>query len=280
MSAQISLDGLTVGVPAARRATETARLVQRWGGSALVGPTVREVTAADPGPVIEATHRVIEAPLQWSVHLTGVGTKRWFDLAEEAGLLGALLGKLQGAQVIARGQKTKSALAAGQIKPAWVPDSETSHEIAEWLTPKLSPGDTVALQLHGEPVPELAGAVTSTGAELIEVQSYSWDLPEDLGPAEQLVRGIVEGRVHALMITSAPQVRFLAEIAERAGLRSELIEALGRRVFLAAVGTVAAGGLRDLGLQEDLVADPPRMGALVRSLAGSRERVLAKAGGW
>lgn len=244
----------------------------------MVGPTVREVTAAGSSGVVEATEQIIDSPLKWSVHLTGVGTKRWFDLAEESDLLDPLLDKIRAAQVIPRGQKTKSALAAFDVQPAWIPEGETSQEIAVWLTPKLGPSDTVALQLHGEPAPELSGAITSTGANLIQVQSYVWDLPEDLEPAQRLARGIVDGRVHALLITSAPQARFLAEIAERSGLRDSLIEALDRRVYLAAVGTVAAAGLTDLGLEADLVAEPPRMGALVRALAESEERVRAKAG--
>ncbi|MBW3591434.1 MAG: uroporphyrinogen-III synthase [Actinobacteria bacterium] len=278
MDSQAQLDGLTVGIPAARRATETARLVQRWGGSPLVGPTVREVTATNPAGVVEATQLIIDAPLQWSVHLTGVGTKRWFDLADEAALLNPLLDKLREAGVVARGQKTKAALATVDIQPAWVPEGETSQEIVEWLTPKLGLSDTVALQLHGERAPDLSNAIISTGAKLVEVQSYLWDVPENLEPAQQLVREIVDGRVQALLVTSAPQVRFLAEISERLGLRDQLIDALGRRVFLAAVGTVAAAGLTDLGLEADLVAEPPRMGALVRALAESREQILSKAG--
>lgn len=278
MNSQTQLDGLTIGVPAARRAAETARLVRRWGGSPLVGPTVREVAATNPAGVVEATQLIIDSPLQWSVHLTGVGTKRWFDLADQATLLNPLLDKLRGAEVIARGQKTKAALATADIQPAWVPEGETSQEIIEWLRPKLGLSDTVAVQLHGEGIPDLSNAITSTGAKLIEVQSYVWDVPEDLEPAQQLVREIVDGRVQALLVTSAPQVRFLAEISERLGLRDQLIDALGRRVFLAAVGTVAAAGMTDLGLEADLVAEPPRMGALVRALAESREQILSKAG--
>lgn len=278
MSADGSLRGLTVGIPATRRATETARLVERWGGNPLVGPTVREVTAADPAPVVEATRRAIDAPLRWSVHLTGVGTSRWFALADQAGLLDALLGKLSATGLIARGPKAKAALARVDLRPVWIPESETSDEIAEFLSARLSGGEAVAVQLHGDPVPALAEAITSGGAELIAVQSYSWELPEDTRPAEQLIRSILDGNVHALVVTSAPQARFLARIADQNGVQDELLDRLREQVFLAAVGTVAASGLEELGLQADLIARPARMGTLVRALAESRSRVEAKAG--
>jgi uroporphyrinogen-III synthase len=278
MDSAPGLNGLTVGIPAARRATETARLVERWGGTPLVGPTVREVTASDPSPVLDATRRIIDSELRWSVHLTGVGTRRWFALAEQGGLRDELLDTLRGAGVIPRGQKAKSALAEVDIRPAWIPEGETSDEIAEWLAPQLTGTETVAVQVHGEPVPELAAAITATGADLIEVQSYTWDLPEDLGPAQELIRALLDGSVHALTVTSAPQVKFLDEIAKGMGLAEQLVDALRDRVFLAAVGVVAAEGLENLGLKADLIAQPPRMGALVRALAAAREQIIAKAG--
>jgi uroporphyrinogen-III synthase len=110
------------------------------------------------------------------------------------------------------------------------------------------------------------------------VQTYTWELPEDVGPAEELIRAVVEGRVHALTITSAPQAKFLDELAKGMGLEEQLVEALRERVFVAAVGVVAAQGLSGLGLKPDLIAQPARMGALIRSLAASREQIIAKAG--
>lgn len=278
MTAAEGLAGLTVGIPAARRAQETAQLVRRWGGSPLVGPTVREVTATDTSGVEAATRGVISGAPEWSVHLTGVGTRRWLEIAGHAGLREPLIERLGAASLIPRGQKAKSALAEIGLRPAWIPESETSEEIADWLGERLRPDHTAVVQLHGEPVPGLTQAILATGARLIEIESYSWDLPEDLGPAEELVRAIVAGRVHALTVTSAPQARFLARVAEGIGMRDELVAALGHRVYLAAVGSVAAAGLTELGLIADLVASPARMGALMRQMAADRHRILAKAG--
>ncbi|HEX2259661.1 MAG TPA: uroporphyrinogen-III synthase, partial [Actinomycetota bacterium] len=115
-------------------------------------------------------------------------------------------------------------------------------------------------------------------ARIIELVPYHWDLPDDRGPAERLVSALIEGGAHALVITSAPQLRHMFVLARERGVDEVLRRALGENVFLAAVGTVAAEGLEREGLAADLVAKPPRMGALVRALAHAREKILEKSG--
>jgi uroporphyrinogen-III synthase len=276
--AQLGLEGLVVGIPAARRATETARLVQRWGGIPLVGPTVQEVPVEDEEPLLQATEEVIASNLRWSVLLTGVGTRRWLSRAESWGRLEDLLDRLRSADLIPRGAKAKAALAAHGLESAWVPEGETSREIATWLTERLQPGDVLALQRQGEPVPALRKPLEGAGARVIEVAPYRWELPDDRGPAMRLMLALTRADVHALVITSAPQIHHLFALARQGGVEADLRRALGERVFLAAVGTVAGAGLEAEGLVPDLVAQPPRMGALIRALASARDRVLEKSG--
>lgn len=272
------LAGMVIGVPAARRSMETAHLIERWGGTPLVGPTVEEVEVRDPGPVVEATRRVIDAPAAWSVHMTGVGTKRWFGIAEEHGLLEPLRSTLTKARVVARGQKASTALRGYGLTPEWLPPTETSREIAEWMRDKVVRGDLVALQRHGEPVPGLSAPLEEAGGRIVDIATYTWEIPADRRPAEELVAALVEGTVHALVITSAPQVRNLFRVAEDLGKDRELQQALLDRVYLASVGTVASIPLTERGLTPGLVAQPARFGALLRSLAAARSEVLAKAG--
>jgi uroporphyrinogen-III synthase len=270
------LGGLVIGVPARRRAAQTASLVERWGGTPLVGPAVEEVPVGDDETLRAATEAVLAQRPPWSVHLTGTGTRRWFDQAEAWGLLPGLLDVLRAARVIARGRKSARALAEQLVEPAWMPGSETSAEIAAWLGPRVEAGEAVVLQRHGEPSPALSAALEARGAHLIEIVTYRWALPDDREPAEHLVRALAAGEVHALVITSAPQARHLFVLARGLGLDDELRRALVSRVFAGAVGSVAAGGLRAEGVEPDLIATPPTMGSLLRSLAEAREQVLAK----
>ena len=158
-----------MGVPATRRAAETAALVRCWGGSPIVAATFEEVAVEDEEPLRRATEEVIGTLLTHSVHLTGVGTNRWFARAAAWGSLDALLDTLRRAQVVARGPKSSAALRAHGIEPAWIPQSETSHEIAQRLLEEVGPKSVVSLQRHGEPVPELVDALLAAGALVIEI---------------------------------------------------------------------------------------------------------------
>lgn len=272
------LSGFVVGIPAARKAAETAALVERWGGTPLVGPAVEEVPVGDDPALRAATDAVLARGPAWSVHLTGVGTRRWFDQAASWGLLPALLACLRACPVVARGAKTARALRERDLTPTWTPEGETSAEIADWLAPQVAPGAVVALQRHGEPSAALATALAEREADVIEVVTYRWELPADRGPAEALVRALAGGAVHALVVTSAPQARHLFLLARTLGLEEDLRAALGSRVFVGAVGEVAAEGVRAEGTEPDLVATTARMGALLRGMAGARDRILHKAG--
>lgn len=271
-----SLRGLVIGVPAGRRATETAKLIERWGGAPLLGPTVEEVPVTDEGPVVQATQELIDAPATWVVHLTGVGTTRWLDIAQRAGIEQPLLDTLKSAKLVPRGAKANAVLKAHGLEAEWIPAGETSREISDWLSPQIKPGDTVGVQRHGEGVPGLTNSLYEAGAQVIQLATYRWEIPQDRGPAELLVKALIDCTVSALVITSAPQVRNLVLVADALGLRDQLIGALRDHVYLASVGTVASSSLEELLLEPNLTADPPRMGALIRALAGARQDVLGK----
>ena len=275
------LTGIRVAVPATRRATETAALIRRWGGEPLVAALLQEIPVRDEAPLRAATEAILTGGCTWSVHLTGVGTRRWFDRAAGWGRLDDLLVVLGGAGIIPRGQKASAALAERGLQPTWVPAGETSSEISAWLVPRLGGTDVVSLQLFGEPVPALNAALRGTGARVVEVAPYQWALPQDpheAAAAQALVRTIARRQVEALVLTSAVQATHLFAISRPLGLEAELRSSLTDHVFTAAVGEVARSGLEREGVPVDLVAEPARMGALVRSLAEAAGRVRAKAG--
>lgn len=277
----LPLTGIRVAVPATRRAAETEALVRRWGGTCLVGPLLEEVPVEDEAAMRAGTEALIAAPATWSVHLTGVGTRRWFGRAAAWGVLDDLLAVLRSAHVIARGPKATAALKESGLAPEWIPPGETSAEMAAWLAPRLDLADTVAIQLYGEPVPGLVGAVTSSGATAVEIAPYRWALPVEptaRSAAQDVVRAIAAGEVHAIAVTSAVQATNLFAVARDLGVEGDLRRSLTDSIFTAAVGEVSRSGLEREGVPVDLVAHPARLGALIRDMAGASERIRAKAG--
>src|SRR2546421_4025839 len=274
------LEGIRVAVPATRRAAETAALVRRWGGEPLVGPLLEEVPVEDEAPLRAATEEVVAAPATWSVHLTGVGTRRWLARAEAWGLRDPLQAVLAAARIVARGPKTNAALAEHGLKAVWTPPGETSGEIARWLAPQVDEADTVAVQLYGDPVPGLTATLDSTGARVVRIAPYRWALPADAERSEAAQRGvaaIAAAEVQALVVTSAVQAANLFAVARTLGLEADLRRSLNERIFTAAVGEVSRSGLEREGVPVDFVADPARLGALIRGLAACSGRIRAKA---
>ncbi len=243
-----------------------------------MAPVMEEVPVSEEGPLRLATEEAARG-LDWSVHLTGTGTRRWFEKAAEWGLLEALLESLRRARIVARGPKAAAVLRQFGLTPVWSPPGETSEEVKEGLLERVRPGERVAVQLYGEPVPGLTEALRGAGARVVEVAPYTWELPrspQGRRAALSLVESLVRGDVQVLLVTSAPQARNLFILAGEAGLADELRAVLRDRVFVAAVGEVARAGLEVEGVEADLVASPPRLGSLLRAVAEARERVLAK----
>jgi uroporphyrinogen-III synthase len=272
---ELGLAGLVVGIPAARRAGESAELIRRHGGIPIVGPAIEEVPVPDEA-ILRATAALIDHAPTWSVHLTGVGTKRWFGVAEAHGMLVRLLQRMRNTSIVARGAKARAALRTFDLDSIWTPPDETSASIADWLGPRLSTSDAVVLQYPGEPAHRLLQTVASSGARVVEIAPYRWTLPDDRRPAERLATALAFGEVDVLLITSAPQLRLLIEVARSLAHEDRMLATIRERVFVGAVGDVAAVALHDNELPVDLIASPARLGALVRGVAAARDRVLDK----
>lgn len=224
------------------------------------------------------TQFLIARPPTWAVHLTGVGTRRWLKAAERLAGLELLLDRLRGARLVARGPKVRAALREYGLHPLWIPDDELSSTIAKWLAPQLGPQDVVVVQCAGESPPGFVTALSSTGALTVEISPYRWTIPADPTPAVRLARALAADEVDVLLVTSAPQVAHLVAVACDAGCEDELRATLTTRVYIGAVGTAAAAALRAVGFAVDVVARPARLGALVRTIAASRDAVVAKRG--
>ena len=79
---QPTLQGLRVAAFESRRATEVARLIDRFGGQAFVSPSVREVRGGEMLEAVEFVHRLIVGEVSVVVFLTGVGFQHLLAIAE------------------------------------------------------------------------------------------------------------------------------------------------------------------------------------------------------
>jgi uroporphyrinogen-III synthase len=260
------LAGYTVAVTAARRKEELGALLDRRGARVVYAPAIRIVPLSDDAELVAATREVLDRPVDLVVATTGVGFRGWLEAAEAWDL--PLHEHLGSARVLARGPKTRGAIRGGGLVEAWSPESESSAEVLSHLLSGAEgplPGRRVAVQLHGDPLPDLVAGLRRAGADVVTVPVYRWVLPEDVAPLRRLVASIAAGAVDAVTFTSAPAAASLLRVAADLGQTGPVVAALRDRVLAVAVGSVTAGPLESAGIPT-CRPGRPRLGALAREV--------------
>ncbi len=268
-----SLGGARIALLEARRESELASLVRRHGGEPVCVPAMREAER----DCAEEAARAIDAVARGGavvVLATGVGLQRWLDVAGVQGRRPELRDGLSRAVVVCRGPKPLAVLKreglAAHVRAA---APHTTKELVDALEAVEVHERDVIFVHDGGASRVVPLALAERGARVLEVQPYTWALPEDLGPLRGLVAAIVGGEVRAVAFTTQAQARNLFEVAESMGSRAALAEALRGRVVVAAVGPTCARALEELGAPSHVTPGHANMGALVLALAshfGSR----------
>lgn len=259
------LAGFTVGVTAARRADELGALLQRRGAAVLHAPALRIVPLADDSELLAATKDIIEQVPDIVVATTAIGFRGWVEAADGWGLGEALLSRLGGVRIMARGPKVKGAVRAAGLTEEWSPSSESMAEVLDRLLEEGVDGLRIAIQLHGEPLPGFVEALRAGGAEVLGVPVYRWMPPEDITPVDRLLDATVARSLDAVTFTSAPAAASLLSRAEERGLLDEVLAALSHDVLPACVGPVTALPLQSRGI-DTIQPERFRLGPLVQIL--------------
>ncbi|MBB5787651.1 uroporphyrinogen-III synthase [Jiangella mangrovi] len=274
------LAGFTVAVTAARRREELGALLERRGARVVQAPAIRIVPLDDDAELLAATKRCVDEPIDIAVATTGIGFRGWMEAADGWGLGERLLDRLGSATLLARGPKARGALRAAGLTDDWAPPSESSAEVLEHLLGQDLVGRRIAVQLHGEPLPDFTDALTAAGAIVVAVPVYRWVPPDDVAPLSRLVETLAARQIDCVVFTSAPAVASLLALASSMGLEDVVLDALRSSVLAACVGPVTGARLERLGV-DTVQPARSRLGALVREIVAelpARRRTLRVAG--
>ncbi len=257
------LSGRTIAFLEGRRAVELASLIERHNGVPLAAPCLREVHRADAPELQAALRDACAAPLDVAIFLTGVGTRTLFEAAALAGLETVWRERLAQAAVVVRGPKPAAALRELGIRiDVSAPSPHTSAEVLTALVDRDVRAQRVLLQLYGDPRSELAEALESAGARVIELLPYTWEPPSDPTPVLRLLDALDRGAVDALLVTSQAQVEHLFGIAQAHGREPAL-----RDVSIGVQGPVVEAALQRRGYGASFRPEHGHMGALVLAAA-------------
>lgn len=264
------LSGLQVGILQARHGAELVSLLEREGATCVHAPCLRERRNEDDPELQARLSELIAAPADLYVFQTGVGTRALFGLASDAGLAEGLTRTVRAGEVAARGPKPlKALLELGFRVDRRTREPHTSAQMIEALADAELAGRRVAMQHYGSANRGLVAYLESRGAEVVELFSYRWALPDDLGPVSRLLEELAGGRLAIVAFTSAAQVENLFTVASEQGIGDDLPGWLNERTVVAAVGPTCAGALEERGVRTAIQPERPKMVPFVRAIAAA-----------
>jgi uroporphyrinogen-III synthase len=262
------LRGATIAILESRRSGELATLVEKLGGIPYSAPALREEQIDDPEEIAAFLDALVLRPPAFVIFQSGVGTTRLMDAVVRLGRTGEWHALMRGSVLVARGPKPVAALRAAGFPPQRTAATPyTTAQVADLFAEGELDGKMVAVVHHGERNEALVAHLAARGALVTEVHVYRWALPADTEPLRRLLRELATGVIDVLAVTSQAQVANLFEVARADGLAANLAEVLRRQVIVAAIGPVAAQALESYGVRVDLIADPPKTGALLAAIA-------------
>lgn len=261
-----ALSGFRVGVTAARKAEEQINLLERRGAHVVWAPALSvDPNRVDAGALRAVTEQIIGQKIDMFLATTGIGTRTWFDAAEEWGLLDRLLETLRGAEILARGPKSVGAIRRRGLRELWAPESEEFDDVLEHLRGRDLTGKRIVVQEHGQSLSMVVHALTRQGAEVINVVVYRVESAADPEPMFRLVEALADGELDAVTFTSAPAVAAFMQAAGSVGLRDEVVAAFQADVVAACVGPVTAAAFEMWGVPT-MIPDRSRTAAMVKML--------------
>ncbi len=265
----VGFAGRTVLAFESRRAPEIAKLIENYGGRALVAPANKEVPADRSADVSRFAAALLGSKIDLVIFLTGVGTRALARAIDPFCSREQFVEALSRISVLARGPKPVSALRELGVPITWtVPEPNTWREILQLLDANKESlkGRTVAVQEHGVPSPSLIEGLRQRGAETLTVHVYDWALPDDLAPLKNAIAALQNDRVDVVLFTSAVQVHHLIQVAEQLNARDGVVASLGR-CMVASIGPVTSEGLAEYGIPVHFEPTHPKMGFLVKEAA-------------
>lgn len=258
------LEGFRIGVTSDRRSADLIDALARRGAQVLHAPTLRMANAVSDDPVIDDTRAIIEARPDVLLATTAYGVRRWFEVADAAGLGEDLLDALSDTAILVRGPKARGGIRAAGLNDVGMSAEETTESLIDEVLATRPAGLTVAVQLHGFLNPSQLDRLRDAHDRVLTVEPYRWIEPDETDErVDRLIEAACTGGLDCITFTSAPAVHALFAAAEVRGRYDDLVDAMCGQVVAAAVGPVTAAPLVAAGITP-IQPERFRMGALIR----------------
>jgi uroporphyrinogen-III synthase len=255
-----------VAILETRTGAHLAELIARRGGVPMLAPALEEVPDADPQAVLAMIERWRIDPFRICIFQTGVGTRALFSATDAANLTPQLKELLAASMIVVRGPKPVGELNARDIRiDIRAASPFTTDTVLTALAGTAVRDCSILVQRYGATNQALTAALEARGATVHEIATYRWALPANTQPLVELLDALRQGRVDAVVFTSAVQMHHLYAVAQKTGNAAHLASHLNRSV-VASIGPVCSRTLRDYGVAPTFEANPPKLGPLLSAL--------------
>ena len=255
-----------VAILESRLGQQMVELVIKHGGQPFHAPALAEIPDVDQSYIATLVNDLQSRPAKIAIFQTGVGTRALFKATDGLGLTQKLLALLANALVVVRGPKPTAALRSRGVRiDLNAKEPFTTAEVLEALQAMPLAGERVIVQRYGMTNAELEEALKVRGAEVIEIPTYRWSLPEDTKPLVELMDALEHRQIDAVAFTNAAQVYNLFAVAEELGRADSLRSGLNR-TLVASIGPVSSSALKHFGVTVGLESSPPKLGPLISAL--------------
>jgi len=257
------LRGFRIGVTSDRRSGDLIAALERRGAHVVHAPALKIAPHDQDRQLIGETQDVIKSRPELVLITTGYGMRRWFEVADAAGLGPELSAVLDGARILARGPKALGAVRAAGLEATTPGDRDTTAAMIDKIVDEGLTGRRVALQQHGYTDQVQLDRLREVSSSVMTVTPYRWAGPDQNEKLSRLIELVGCRQLDVVTFTSAPGADATLSAASEIGRHDELVEAMRADVVAAAVGPVTAGPLIEVGI-EPIQPDRYRLGALIR----------------
>lgn len=256
----------TIAILENRAGEQLADLVRKHGGTPFSAPALAEVPDIDPALIA----RLVKG---WQADLpdififqTGVGVKALFATTDSLGITDQLLQALASSVVVVRGTKPTAVLRSRNVRiDLSASEPYTTAEVLAKLDVAPIAGKHVVVQRYGDTNWELQSALEARGAQVTEIATYRWSLPENTKPMVDLMDALDADAIDVVCFTSASQVHNLFTVAQQLG-RKEALQASLNRSMVASIGPVCTMALGKFGIRVDIEPHPPKLGPFINAI--------------
>ena len=252
-----------------RLQSETAGLIEKYGGRVIAAPALKEVPLAELPEAKAFLDALFGGSIDLLILLTGVGTNLLIRAAIKLRPRAEVLARLATVTLVCRGPKPSAALKPFGLRPTLtVPEPNTWRDLIAALDAEFSvQGRRVYIQEYGTRNDALIDALSARGALTTCLKLYNWALPDDTGPLKAAILKIVRGQAHIALFTSGLQIDHLLQVAQEIGLAPAVRRALNNELVVASVGPMTSEALQRQGITPDIVPGHPKLGHLILAVA-------------